>query len=124
MSRGRQRVDTEGGRELAADNPFATLSGAGLPENRAAPQAPAEAAGPRRRETLLLRRLTAGKGGKVVTELSGFDAAPAEIGKLLKRLQGRLGTGGTVKGAAIELQGEVRDRIRPLLEEEGYRVKG
>jgi translation initiation factor 1 len=78
----------------------------------------------KKRETLLLRRLKAGRGGKVVTEISGFQAAPAQIQELLKRLQSRLGTGGTAKGKLIELQGECRGRVKPLLEDEGYGVKG
>lgn len=126
MARQKERIDTSGGAGLQADNPFAALSGAGLPQAAPKPVEPTEPeAGPgRRRETLLLRRLKAGKGGKVVTELSGFDAAPQEVEALLKRLQARMGTGGTCKGRVIELQGECRDRVRPLLEGEGYRVKG
>lgn len=126
MARKKQRIDTAGGDSLAADNPFAALSSDGL---KPAPAAPAKAVtasvkAPKSRETLLLRRLKAGKGGKVVTEISGFDAAPQQVQELLKRLQGKLGTGGTCKGRIIELQGECRDRTKPLLEELGYSVKG
>ncbi len=128
MSKQQQRVDTSGGRPLTADNPFAGLSAAGLPEGPPAP-APAPPPPARSRGTLLLRRLTAGKGGKVVTEISGFGATsgrsdlpdPAE---LLRRLQARLGTGGCCKDGRIELQGEWRAVLKPLLEAEGYRVKG
>jgi len=128
MGKKEQRVRTDGGEALNADNPFAGLSGEGLRE-QAPETAPvssgAEAEKPKKRkEALTLRRLKAGKGGKVVSEVSGFQAAPQEIESLLKRLQGRLGTGGTRKGAVIELQGECRDRLRPILEDLGYRVKG
>ena len=122
MGRNKQRIDTGGGQSLAADNPFAALSSEGL---KAAPQPPApRPVAPARKETLLLRRLKAGKGGKVVTEVSGFDAAPQQVQELLKRLQSRLATGGTCKGKVLELQGECRDRLKPLLEELGYSVKG
>jgi translation initiation factor 1 len=122
MGRKTQRIDTGGGDSLSADNPFAALSGEGLrPAPAAPPPRPAEA---KKKETLLLRRLKAGKGGKVVTEVSGFNAAPQQVQELLKRLQSRLATGGTCKGRAIELQGECRDRLKPLLEAEGYGVKG
>ena len=123
MSRKKQRIETEGGDALSQKNPFAGLSSDGLKEAPADPQ-PGRAPVPRKRETLLLRRLKAGKGGKVVTEISGFQAAPQQIHDLLKRLQARLGTGGTGKGPVIELQGECRERVKPLLEAEGYRVKG
>jgi len=127
MARREDRIRTDGGASLNADNPFAALSGEGLKkaeeDKRTSPKPSADSP-PRRREVLTLRRLKAGKGGKVVSEVSGFQAAPQQIEGLLKRLQGKLGTGGTRKGAVLELQGECRDRLRPLLEAEGYRVKG
>ena len=122
MARRKERIDTAGGEKLTVDNPFSALSGDGLKAGPTdtAPEKPAT----RTRETLNLRRLKAGKGGKVVTEISGFDAAPQQVEDVLKQLQGRLGTGGTCKGRIIELQGERRDRVKPLLEGMGYRVKG
>lgn len=126
MARRKEKIDTSGGEGLAAENPFAALSGEGLKAGPPSPPPqPAKKAAPaKRRETLRLRRLKAGKGGKVVTEISGFDAAPQQVEALLKRLQGRLGTGGTCKGKVIELQGECRERVKPVLEAEGYRVLG
>jgi len=132
MARKKDRIETTGGSELSQENPFASMGGLDLPAPSAGSgQAPSAGSGqvskPKpatRRETLLLRRLKAGKGGKVVTEVSGFDANPQEIQDLLKRLQGKLGTGGTCKGKVLELQGECRDRLKPLLEAEGYPVKG
>lgn len=126
MAGKKERIDTSGGDALSEDNPFAALSGEGLkpgPEKASASPEPV-ARRPKSRETLFLRRLKAGKGGKVVTEVSGFDAAPQQIETLLKKLQGQLGTGGTRKGKAIELQGECRERLKPVLEKDGYRVKG
>lgn len=124
MGRKKERIDTGGGESLSADNPFAALSGAGLPpaSGQEKPKPEPTAKGPR--ETVVLRRLKAGKGGKVVTEASGFKVGPQELQALLKRLQARLGTGGTLKGPVLELQGECRERLAALLREEGYRVKG
>ena len=127
MARRKERIDTSGGAELAAANPFAGLSTAGLeagPVQRVADRHSELPERPKKRETLLLRRLKAGKGGKVVTEISGFDAAPEQIDQLRKRLQGGLGLGGTRKGKVVELQGECRDAVRGLLEAQGYTVKG
>ncbi|MFO7725022.1 MAG: translation initiation factor [Oceanipulchritudo sp.] len=124
----KDRIGTGGGDPLTQENPFASLSGEGLkrnPEKKAT-----EAGGPspekagKRRETLLLRRLKSGRGGKVVTEVSGFKQNPADLEALLKRLQTRLGSGGTRRGAVLELQGERRAELREQLETEGYRVKG
>lgn len=122
---GKKRIDTETpGADLSV-NAFASLSGAGLPEGPQAPLQPKKKApkkGPR--HVVNIRRLTAGKGGKVVTELTGFEpdffANRARVA--LKELQKQSGGGGTVKGKAIELQGDCRDRIKPCLEEKGYRV--
>ncbi len=137
MTKKKDRIETSGGDDLSQDNPFASLGGMDLPDPEPKPESrnpkpvtsnpKPETSNPKpvtRKETLLLRRLKAGKGGKVVTEVSGFDANPQQIHDLLKRLQGKLGTGGTCKGKILELQGECRDRLKPLLEAEGYRVKG
>ena len=43
-----------------------------------------------------------------------------ELATLLKQ---RCGTGGTVKGGRIEIQGDQRERIVAELEKLGYRVK-
>lgn len=75
------------------------------------------------KETLLLRRLKAGKGGKVVTEISGFSSGDG-LRELLKILQQKLATGGAVKGKVLEVQGDRLEAVRALLEPMGYRVKG
>lgn len=128
MARKKDKIDTSGGQGLSSDNPFASLGGLDLPAGEAVIPAETPAVSPAKkpktRETLLLRRLKAGKGGKVVTEISGFTGNPQVRQQLLKRLQGSLGTGGTHKGKVLELQGECREKIKPLLEKEGYRVKG
>lgn len=125
MARNKDRISTSGGSDLSQNNPFATLGGLDLPGGSKRVATPKQAADPpRRKESLLLRRLKAGKGGKTVTEVSGFDADPESLARLLKQLQGRLGTGGTCKGKVLELQGECRDRVKPVLEELGYRVRG
>lgn len=128
MAKRKDKIETSGGNPLSAENPFASLGGLDLPTGepvkaQPAPQKPAEKAR-KQRETLLLRRLKAGKGGKVVTEISGFAGNPQVRQQLLKQLQGKLGTGGTLKGTVIELQGECREKLKPLLEQEGYQVKG
>jgi translation initiation factor 1 len=124
----RKRVRTDGGDPLAQDNPFAALSGEGLPEGSAESAAPARGHGKNRPgpagKVLTLRRLKAGRGGKVVTEIAGLDDGGDKPADLLKRLQARLGTGGTLRETVIELQGERRAELKPLLEAEGYRVKG
>ncbi|MEM6484342.1 MAG: stress response translation initiation inhibitor YciH [Pseudomonadota bacterium] len=70
-----------------------------------------------------LRRESKGRGGKamtVITGLPGNDTAIAALAKLLKQ---RCGVGGAVKAGHIEIQGDKRDVIKPILEAQGYRVK-
>lgn len=43
---------------------------------------------------------------------------------LAAALKKACGTGGTVRTGAIELNGDVRERIRPLLVARGHTVKG
>lgn len=126
MGKRKDRVATGGGSNLSQPDPFAGLDQLDLPSipEVQAPVSRHPADPPRKKESLLLRRLKTGKGGKTVTEVSGFDADPGSINHLLKELQAQLGTGGTCKGKVIELQGECRDRLRPLLEQRGYRVRG
>jgi translation initiation factor 1 len=123
MGKRKDRIGTDGGEGLSAENPFSGLGSLDLPPGPApAPEIAPEPV--KRRETLLLRRLKAGKGGKVVTEVSGFKCDPGTRTRLLKELQAGLGTGGTHKGQVLELQGECREKVKPLLEARGYTVKG
>jgi translation initiation factor 1 len=65
-----------------------------------------------------------GRGGKTVTvvyDLPRNDAFLKELGARLKR---ECGTGGAVTESGIELQGEMRDRVRAILQGLGYTVKG
>ena len=65
-----------------------------------------------------------GRGGKTVTvvyDLPKNDAFLKDLGQKLKRT---CGTGGAVADGAIELQGDLRDRVRPFLQGLGYIVKG
>jgi translation initiation factor 1 len=71
-----------------------------------------------------LRIEKAGRGGKTVTviyDLPQNEAFLRELGQDLKRA---CGTGGTVLEDAIELQGELRDRVRDFLSRKGFIVKG
>ena len=46
-----------------------------------------------------------------------------DLGELAKTLKNRCATGGTVKGATIEIQGEHREAIANVLLERGFRSK-
>ena len=71
-----------------------------------------------------LRLEKAGRGGKSVTVI--YDLP--ENAEFLKQLAGDLkracGTGGSVAGNTVEIQGDQRVRVRELLQARGYLVKG
>jgi translation initiation factor 1 len=71
-----------------------------------------------------LRLETKGRGGKSVTVVDGLPRNSAFVEGLAKELKGALGTGGTARDGCIEIQGDHRDRLRPLLSKKGFAVKG
>src|SRR3954470_7181409 len=61
-----------------------------------------------------------GRGGKTVTVVRGLDGDLAGLASELKR---HCGSGGSVKGDAIEIQGDHREKVVARLQAEGYRAK-
>ena len=64
-----------------------------------------------------------GKAGKTVTLISGLGLDHPNARQLLKTLKAQCGTGGTVKGDLLELQGNQVDLVISLLKERGYFVQ-
>lgn len=75
-------------------------------------------------ETLRLRISTAGRAGKRMTVIGGFTRDARLLEALASDLKRSLGCGGSWRQGEIELQGDVRDRVRPLLLGHGFTVKG
>ena len=71
-----------------------------------------------------LRVEKAGRGGKTVTVVYDLPRNAAFLKDLGQRLKRECGTGGAVTEDTIELQGEMRDRVRGILQRLGYTVKG
>jgi len=61
--------------------------------------------------------------GKVVTLVGTFQLSKADSSKLLKSLKKKIGCGGTYKDNFMEFQGELQEKLRELLSEEGFRFK-
>jgi len=68
-------------------------------------------------------RETKGRKGKGMTVITGVPLHPDGLKDLAKTLKQKCGTGGTVKGRTIEIQGDHRDLLVKELEELGYTVK-
>ncbi|HVP11837.1 MAG TPA: translation initiation factor [Phycisphaerae bacterium] len=63
------------------------------------------------------------RGGKVVTVIAGLDPVASDLPALLKQFRTALGSGGTVKDGAIELQGDHCEKIVERLQTMGYPAK-
>jgi len=64
-----------------------------------------------------------GKGGKTVTEITGFQINTESLAKLTKQIKNQCGTGGTSKEQAIEIQGDCSQKILQILLGLGYKAK-
>ena len=71
-----------------------------------------------------LRMEKKGRGGKTVTVVHGLPRNAAFLKALCGALKKSCGTGGAVVDGTVEVQGELRDRVRDVLEKRGYLVKG
>src|SRR5919202_4739310 len=82
----------------------------------------APAPAPARKDNIVrLHRDRKGRGGKTVTVNTGLPAAQLDtLARDLKRL---CGTGGTVRGDTVEIQGDHRERLLPALQARGFVVK-
>lgn len=64
-----------------------------------------------------------GRKGKTVTVIAGLPSGPAGLEALATTLKRLCGSGGTVSGGNVEIQGDHRDRVAARLTELGYTVK-
>jgi translation initiation factor 1 len=71
-----------------------------------------------------LRIEKTGRGGKTVTVIDGLPHNAPFAAELAQELKRGCGTGGALRDGALELQGDLRDRVRELLTRKGYVVKG
>lgn len=60
--------------------------------------------------------------GKPVTVITHLTLGEADLKALASQLKNRLGTGGTSRGGEIELQGDHRDALVPILSQLGFRT--
>lgn len=70
-----------------------------------------------------VRRETKGRKGKGVVAITGLGIDAKALKELAKKLKKTCGTGGTVVGEVIEIQGDKRDVIKAALEKAGFKVK-
>ena len=75
---------------------------------------------------VVLGRETAHRGGKTVIVVDQFAThlPLSVIETIAKKIRVSCGCGGSVKGRTIEIQGDQPDRVRAVLEQEGFKVAG
>lgn len=71
-----------------------------------------------------LRMEKAGRGGKTVTVVYGLPKNVEFLKNLAQELKRACGTGGAVLEDGVELQGDLRDRVRDFLLARSFQVKG
>jgi translation initiation factor 1 len=86
-------------------------------------RAPQQSSGPPSDGVVRVGRETQGRKGKGVTTITGVPLRSDELLELAAQLKRRCGTGGTVKDGVIEIQGDHRDDVIPLLATRGWTVK-
>ncbi len=68
-------------------------------------------------------RTTQGRGGKVVSVITGLPLGDAELSALAAELKKRCGSGGTLRDGVIEIQGEHRDTLVAELVKRGFAAR-
>jgi translation initiation factor 1 len=78
---------------------------------------------PPQQQNVRVQATRAGRKGKTVTVITGFQAKPETLADLIKQLKAQCGTGGTVKDNEIEIQGDHKQKILEILIKLGYKAK-
>ena len=71
-----------------------------------------------------LRLETAGRGGKSVTVVYDLPRNAAFLKELCGELKRACGTGGAVRDDTVEIQGDLRERVREVFKKKGFAIKG
>lgn len=70
-----------------------------------------------------IRRETKGRKGAGVTIIDGLVMENDELKQLVKKIKKTCSSGGAIKDGSVEVQGEHREKVKALLEKQGYTVK-
>ncbi len=99
-------------------------AGCGWPERDCRCSSRASTASVPQKIVAKLRLEKQGRGGKAVTVIYGLPNNVEFLKALSQELKRACGTGGTVAEDTVELNGDLRERVRELLTKKGWTVKG
>lgn len=78
---------------------------------------------PPQQQNIRVQATSKGRKGKTVTVITGFQESTENLTDLLKKLKTQCGTGGTLKGQEMEIQGDHTKKLLEILGSLGYKVK-
>ncbi|MCP4746853.1 MAG: stress response translation initiation inhibitor YciH [Desulfobacteraceae bacterium] len=64
-----------------------------------------------------------GRKGKCASVVYGLDLDSNRLKQIARELKNHCGTGGSVKHGAIIIQGDHREKIKAILQKQGFQVK-
>ena len=73
-------------------------------------------------QRISVRRENKGRAGKTVTALYNFQSSDRQLDELAKVLKKHLGTGGSAKDGAVEVQGDQVEKVLAWLNAKGYKA--
>ncbi len=78
---------------------------------------------PKEKQLLYVSLDSKQRKGKTVTLIQNFTGKAEDLETLAKLLKTKCGVGGSAKDGEIVLQGDFKQKIKELLEKEGYKLK-
>ena len=78
---------------------------------------------PPNQQNLRIQLSKKGRGGKTVTVVSGLQHDELTLTALAKKFKATCGTGGSVQGDTIEIQGDHKIKLLELVIKLGYKAK-